>query len=292
MADLTERDQYARLTAGSANAVRGSAKTWETALTAFITLITAGVIIKGHDSTSDLSTGWRICVVALVGGGLLLAVFGLWQTVAAEAGTHPETATLQDIREAHGTLDAYQVYLAVNAARRLRWGIRSAAAAMTLLIAGVAATWLAPGVSGPRTYIMVTHGHTVPAVPQHPRSPGRSASSFQEQAHPPRFRLRRSPQLPSPRTAPEQTRSGRPPCIRHDRLFTPYGWLLCPARPGIPQACGMPRRGQAIRPQGCSGTSGAQAEPPDSCPRAAAGAIAGNAARIGYQPVPGLLADS
>lgn len=160
-ADLAERDQYARLAAGSADAVRGSAKTWETALTAFITLITAGVIIKGNDSTADLSTSWRICIVALVGGGLLLAVFGLWQTVAAEAGTHPETGTLQDIREAHGTLDAYQVYLAVKAARRLRWGIRSAAAAMTLLIAGIAATWLAPGVPSPRTYIMLTHGHTI-----------------------------------------------------------------------------------------------------------------------------------
>jgi hypothetical protein len=160
-ADLAERDQYANLTTGSAEAVRGSAKTWETALTAFITLITTGVIIKGRDSTTDLSTAWRICVVALVGSGLLLAVFGLWQTVAAEAGTHPETKTLQDVRDAHGTLSAYQVWLAVKAARRLRWGIRSAAAAMTLLIAGIVATWLAPGVPSSRTYISVTHGKAV-----------------------------------------------------------------------------------------------------------------------------------
>lgn len=53
-----------------AAAVRGTAKTWETALTAFITLITAGVIIKGKDSTDDLGIAWRFpIVVVLVGGG-------------------------------------------------------------------------------------------------------------------------------------------------------------------------------------------------------------------------------
>jgi hypothetical protein len=160
-ADLAERDRYAKLAAGSADAVRSSAKIWQAALTAFISLITAGVIIKGRDSTTDLTTGWRTAIVALVGGGLVLAVLGLWQTVAAEAGTHPETKTLQEIRDAHGTLDAYQVYLAVRAARRLRWGIRSAAGAMTLLIAGVVATWVAPAAPHQGTYLAVTHGRSV-----------------------------------------------------------------------------------------------------------------------------------
>ena len=160
-ADLAERDRYAIMTAGSAVTVRGSARSWETALTAFITLITAGVIIKGRDSTADLTTAWRVPVVVLAGGGLLLAVVALWLTVAAEAGTHPETKTLQDIRAVHGTLDAYQAYLAARAAYRLRWGIRLAAAAMALLITGIIVTWLAPGVPTPTTYIAVTHDHLV-----------------------------------------------------------------------------------------------------------------------------------
>jgi hypothetical protein len=161
LADLAERDQYAVVAAGSAEAVRGSAKTWETALTAFITLITAGVIIKGRDSTDGLSIAWRLPIVVLAGGGLLLAVAGLWLTVAAEAGTHPETKTLQEIRATHGTLSAYQVYLAVQAALRLRWGIRLAAAAMTMLIAGVIATLLAPGPAAQSTYVTVTHGQSI-----------------------------------------------------------------------------------------------------------------------------------
>lgn len=160
-ADLAERDRYAMLAAGSADAVRGSARTWQTALTAFITLVTAGVVIKGRDSTTDLTSGWRILVSVLAGGGLLLAVFGLWQTVAAEAGTHPGTKSLQEIREAHGTLAAYQVYLAIRAARRLRLGIRAAAAAMALLITGVVVTWLAPGAAtSAGIYIEVTHNRT------------------------------------------------------------------------------------------------------------------------------------
>ena len=149
------------MAAGSAEAVRSSAKIWQAALTAFISLITAGVIIKGRDSTTDLTTAWRVAIVALVGGGLVLAVLGLWQTVAAEAGTHPDTKTLQEIRAIHGTLDAYQVYLAVRAARRLRSGIQSAAGAMTLLIVGVVATWVAPAAEHQSTYLAVTHGRSV-----------------------------------------------------------------------------------------------------------------------------------
>ena len=41
LADLAERDRYAAMMTASADAVRGSAKTWQTAITAFITLVTA-----------------------------------------------------------------------------------------------------------------------------------------------------------------------------------------------------------------------------------------------------------
>jgi hypothetical protein len=142
--DLDERDRYAKLTAGSMDTVRGSAKTWRTGLTAFITLVTTGVVIKGRDTTAGLVGGWRAAVTILIGGGLLLAVVGLWQALAAEAGTDPKKQTLQDIRAAHGTLTAYEVHLADNAAHRLEWGRRAVAAAVVLLLAGIVATWWAP----------------------------------------------------------------------------------------------------------------------------------------------------
>jgi hypothetical protein len=45
-----------------------------------------------------------------------LAVGGLWQALAAEAGTDPRSQTLHDIRAAHGTRTAYEIYLAAQAA--------------------------------------------------------------------------------------------------------------------------------------------------------------------------------
>lgn len=160
--DLTERDRYAKQAAACLDDVRASAQTWRTGLTAFITLVTTGVVIKGRDTTADLTSGWRALVTVLIGGGLLLAVIGLWQALAAEAGTDPKTQTLEDIRAAHGTLDAYDVYLADKASRRLQWGIRAVACAVALLLAGIVATWWAPTAApSPPAHVTVTHQGSV-----------------------------------------------------------------------------------------------------------------------------------
>ena len=161
-ADLDERDRFAKLTAGSMDTVRGSAQAWRTGLAAFITLVTTGVIIKGPGSIVGLAISWRVAITVLIAGGLLLAVVGLWLALAAEAGTDPKKQTLQDIRAAHGTLTAYEVYLAAKSADRLQWGRRVVAAAVLLLLAGIGVTWWAPAatpsVSG---YVAVTHGHAI-----------------------------------------------------------------------------------------------------------------------------------
>jgi len=160
--DLDERDRYAKLTSASTDTVRGSAQAWRNGLTAFITLITTAVVIQGRNTTTGLSTGWRTAVTILIGGGLVLAVVGLWQALAAEAGTDPELQTLQGIRAAHGTLTAYEVHLAAAASRRLQWGRRAVAGALTAFLTGIALTWWAPATAPqPPAYISVTHGHTV-----------------------------------------------------------------------------------------------------------------------------------
>lgn len=156
--DLAERDRYAQRTAASLADVRASAQTWRTGLTAFITVVTTGLVIKGRDSTAGLDNTWRTLITVLIGGGLLLAVIGLWQALAAEAGTDPKNQTLEDIRAAHQTLDNYDVYLAGKASRRLQWGIRAVACAIAFLVAGIAAIWWAPAaVTSPPTYLNVTH---------------------------------------------------------------------------------------------------------------------------------------
>jgi hypothetical protein len=171
--DLEERDRYARLTARSIDTVRGSAQTWRNGLAAFITLVTTSVIIKGRDATAGLASGWRALVTVLIGGGLLLAVLGLWQALAAEAGTDPRKQTLHDIRAVHGTLTAYEVHLAATAARRLQWGRRAVAGAVALLLAGIAATWWAPApATSPPATITVTHGHVVTCGTPQPAGAG------------------------------------------------------------------------------------------------------------------------
>lgn len=140
--------------------MRSSAQAWRTGLAAFITLVTTGVVIKGRDTTTGLSGGWRASITVLVAGGLLLAVAGLWQALAAEAGTDPQRQTLQSIRKKHGTLAAYEVYLAAEAARRLQWGRRMVAAAVVLLLAGIAVAWWAPDAVAPAGYVTAFHGHT------------------------------------------------------------------------------------------------------------------------------------
>lgn len=172
-ADLDERDRFAKLTAGSMDIVRSTAQAWRTGLAAFITLVTTGVIIKGPGTTAGLAAGWRIAVTVLIVGGLLLAVVGLWLALAAEAGTDPKKQTLQDIRDAHGTLTAYEVYLAAKSADKLQWGRRAVAVAVLLLLAGIGVTWWAPAAtSSAPAYITVTHGHAITCGNLHPAGAG------------------------------------------------------------------------------------------------------------------------
>lgn len=156
-ADLADRDRYARLSAESIETVRNSAQAWRTGLVAFITLVTTGVVIKGRDTTVGLSSSWRLLITLLIGGGLLLAIVGLWQALAAEAGTGARMQTLHEIRAIHGNLTAYEVEIAAKAAGRLQWGRRAVACAVLFILLGVTATWWAPAPkSAAPSYIDVT----------------------------------------------------------------------------------------------------------------------------------------
>ncbi|WP_419993809.1 hypothetical protein [Streptomyces boninensis] len=143
-ADLAERDAFRAMSAASLDAVRSSAEAWRNGLSAFVTLVTTGVVIKGRDTTSVLSTGWKAALTVLIGGGLLAALLGLWQALAAQAGTRPRATTLGAVLDRYGSVAAYQVALAAAAARRLRRAQYLVALALALLLAGIVVTWWAP----------------------------------------------------------------------------------------------------------------------------------------------------
>lgn len=157
--DLAERDRFRDLVRESLPGVRASAEAWRNGLAAFITLLGAAIVIKGRSTTAELPVEWRLAVTLLVGGGLALAVAGLWHALAAQAGTRPLAVTLADIHRDHGSVDGFEVATAIRAARRLTLARRAVATALLCLFAGTALTWWAPGAK-PASMVQVTHGAT------------------------------------------------------------------------------------------------------------------------------------
>lgn len=138
---LAERDAFTVLAHRSLPEVRASAEAWRNGLTAFLTLATTAVIIKGRDTTAGLTTSWRILITVLIGGGLALAVAGLWRVLAAQAGTRYRLSTRHDIHRTYGTIEAYHVALADQATSDLDTGRRLVLAALAFLLAGVGVSW-------------------------------------------------------------------------------------------------------------------------------------------------------
>lgn len=158
---LAERDAFVALARRSLADVRASAEAWRNGLSAFLTLVTAGVIVKGRGTTAGLPTSWRIAVTALIGGGLALAIAGLWRVLAAQAGTRYRLSSRQDIRRTHGTVEAYEVATAERAAGDLRTGRRLVFAALALLLLGVGVSWWAPpATTDPPAYLKATFDGT------------------------------------------------------------------------------------------------------------------------------------
>lgn len=144
-ADLAERDRFQAVVRESLPSVRASAEVWRNGLAAFVTLVSTAVVLKGRTTAGDLPTGWRIAVTLFIGGGLALAVAGLWHALAAQAGSQPLRITLADIHRAYGSLDAFNLATAIRVADRLTVARRTVALALACLFVGTALTWWAPG---------------------------------------------------------------------------------------------------------------------------------------------------
>jgi hypothetical protein len=141
----------------SLSAVRSMAAAWRTGLTALITLVTTGIILTGRTATTTLTPPWRATVTLAIGGGLALAIVGLWHALAAEVGARTRLHTLDDIREQYASVQAYQVGQAAAAGRRLQTARTLVATALGLLLAGVLLTWWAPAArTQPPAYLKVT----------------------------------------------------------------------------------------------------------------------------------------
>lgn len=154
---VEDQEAFDALIRDSLPSARSMVAAWRTGLTGLTGLITTGVILTGRTATTDLTTTWRVAVTLAIGGGLALAIVGLWHALAAEVGARTRLQSLDDIRARYASVQAYQVGLAAAAGRRLQTARTLVAAALGLLLTGILLTWWAPAApTDPPAYLKVT----------------------------------------------------------------------------------------------------------------------------------------
>ncbi len=138
-----DRDRWEELTDQSLPSVQAAAEKWRTGLAAFITLVTAGLFVKGPAAASDMTTSWRAVITAFSACGLLSAIAGLWLALQAAAGT-PARINLSQITAKYGGVRQFEVACALIASGRLRWARALVAIALVLLVSAAITWWWAP----------------------------------------------------------------------------------------------------------------------------------------------------
>src|SRR5262249_53569340 len=107
-ADIEDRDRFRKLAAGSLADVRAAAEKWRAGLAALVALVTGGLLIRGPEAASDLTTKWRIILTILAGGGIAVAIYGLWRALKAAAGL-PQTQQFGEITGRYGSVVGYEI---------------------------------------------------------------------------------------------------------------------------------------------------------------------------------------
>lgn len=141
--EVSDRDLWEKAAEGSLASVQAAAEKWRTGLAAFVTLVTGGLLLKGPEATKDIDTGYLALLSLLGGGGLLLAVLGLWQALQAAAGS-PASLRYEKVLATYGSYRQYQVAAASAASRALAWARKLVAGSLVLLGLTVLVWWWVP----------------------------------------------------------------------------------------------------------------------------------------------------
>lgn len=142
-AEVDDRDRWDKLVDGSLAATQASAEKWRTGLSAFVTLVTGGLLVKGPEAAQDLPVSWRAAISILAGLGLAAAVVGLWLALRAAAGM-PTRVNFQNVMAEFGGVRQFEVVSARKAADALTWARVLVASALLLLGTTVIVWWWAP----------------------------------------------------------------------------------------------------------------------------------------------------
>jgi hypothetical protein len=152
---LRDRDRWRELTDQSLAGTQAAAEKWRTGLAAFVTLATGGLLLKGPDAASSLTTGWLIPLSVLALGGLLAAIGGLWLALLAAAGT-PAKLNLAEVTAKYGGVRQFEVASALGASVQLRWARFLVAGSLLLFVGAIGTWWWAPAVSASPSMIQVS----------------------------------------------------------------------------------------------------------------------------------------
>jgi hypothetical protein len=154
---IADRERWEAMTSASLSSVQAAAEKWRTGLAAFVTLITGGLLIKGPQAASDLTTGWRIVITLLTGAGLALTVAGLWLALRAAAGA-PGSVSYPDIVRRFGGVRQFEVACARRASDALRRAKLIMACSLSLLALAIFAWWWAPSRPAPAPRLQISVG--------------------------------------------------------------------------------------------------------------------------------------
>ena len=147
--------------------VRKQAETWRTGLAGLTGLVGASLIVKGRDTVTDLTTGWRITVFVLLMTALVLLVSATLAALLAASGEPGDNTLLtgEDLRRWSQT----QVITTQQAIRRARL---LTLMGITALGVALAVTWLTPSTAKETLFVVDTTTNGTLCGPFGVSSPG------------------------------------------------------------------------------------------------------------------------
>jgi hypothetical protein len=138
---LLDRNEANRL-----QLVRTRAEKWLGGLTALTGLVTAVLVIKGPQSTTDIATSWKVAAGTLIAASLAVLVFGTYRAYQSAYGdpgrineVNPQPLTGLADRLARARNKA-----AASAQAHLGHAVIATLVAVALLAAAIGLTWFAP----------------------------------------------------------------------------------------------------------------------------------------------------
>lgn len=143
--------------------MRASAEKWRTGLAALVALVTGALLFKGPESAAELTTGWRTLLTLLAGGGMAVAIYGLWRALKAAAGV-PQLHQFDEVVTSHGSVLGYELAQAKAASDDLRGARQALMVALPLLGAALIAWWWA-GTKDPSPPAFIEVERPAPAKP-------------------------------------------------------------------------------------------------------------------------------